>query len=192
MLSRNYAVIVERYAWSGTAYSWASDPSADPFHYMVLDAGLPQPDLVICVETRFSEVLARGGIAPFLFVDIEFQQNLRMCYADPRIWTGINVLVHESQMNRWASRKSLVRRIQGELLLRSQPKSWRYLWEQSEVCNTCCLEINTKQPVLQCFRCTKLIHQICLMENSASQKIPICQACASPSTREVPEQEHSL
>ena len=62
MLSRNYAVIVERYAWSGTAYSWASDPSADPSQYMIVDAGLPQPDLVICVETPFSEILNRGGI----------------------------------------------------------------------------------------------------------------------------------
>ena len=47
MLSRNYAVIVERYAWSGTTYSWASDPEASPYKYMLLDAGLPQPDLVI-------------------------------------------------------------------------------------------------------------------------------------------------
>ena len=88
MLSRNYAVIVERYASSGTACSWASDPSVDPSHYMVLDAGLLQPDLVICVDTPFPEVLARGGIAPSLFIDIDFQQNLRACYADPRLWTG--------------------------------------------------------------------------------------------------------
>ena len=155
----------------GTAYSWASDPSADPSHYMILDAGLPQPDLVICVDTPFSEVLTRrGGIAPSLFVDIDFQQKLRTCYADPRIWKGINVVVHETQMNRWASRKALVRRMQGEMLLRSQPKPWRY----------CCLEINTQQPVFRCFRCAKLIHYVCLMENSVSQKIPICQACASP------------
>ena len=99
MLSRNYAVIIERYAWSGTAYSWASDPSADPCQYMILDAGLPQPDLVICIETSFSDILSRGGIAPSLFVDIDFQQKLRTCYADPRIWKGINVVVHETQMN---------------------------------------------------------------------------------------------
>ena len=189
MLSRNYAVDIERYARSGTAYSWASDPSADPPQYMTVDAGLAQPDLVICVETPFSEILNRGGIAPSLFVDIDFQQKLRTCYADPRIWKGINVVVHETQMNRWSSRKSLVRRMQSELLLRSQPKPWRYLWEQSEVCNTCCLEINTQQPVFRCFRCAKLIHYVCLMENSASQKIPICQACASPAARETPEQE---
>ena len=44
MLSRNYAVAVEGYAWSGTVYSWASDPAAEPSQYMILDAGLPQPD----------------------------------------------------------------------------------------------------------------------------------------------------
>ena len=90
MLSRNYVVIIERYAWSGTAYSWASDPSADPRQYMILDAGLPQPDLVICIETPFSDILSRGAS---VFVDIDFQQKLRTCYADPRIWKGINVMV---------------------------------------------------------------------------------------------------
>ena len=126
MLSRNYAVIIERYAWSGTAYSWASDPLADPYQYMILDAGLPQPDLVICIETSFSDVLSRGGIAPSLFVDIEFQQNLRTCYADSRILKGINVVMHETQMNRWASRKALIRRIQGELLALNQNHGYIY------------------------------------------------------------------
>ena len=118
MLSRNYAlVVVERYVWSGTVYSWASDPTADPYQYMILDAGLPQPDLVICMDTPFSDVVSRGGIAPSLFVDVEFQRQLRTCYADPRIWKGINVVMHETQLNRWASRKTLIRRIQGELLI---------------------------------------------------------------------------
>ena len=102
--------------------------SPDPCQYMILDAGLPQPDLVVCIDTSFSDVLSRGGIAPSLFVDIELQQQLRTCYADPRIWKGINVVMHETQLNRWASRKTLIRRIQGEFLLRSHPKSWLYLW----------------------------------------------------------------
>ena len=55
MLSENDAVAAERYAWSATAYSWASDPVKDPHSFMVLDAGLPQPDLVICIETSFSD-----------------------------------------------------------------------------------------------------------------------------------------
>ena len=89
MLSRNYALIIERYVWSGTVNSWASNPTTHPYHYMILDAGLPQPDLVVCIDTSFSDVLSRGGIAPSLFVDIDFQQQLRTCYADPRIWRGI-------------------------------------------------------------------------------------------------------
>ena len=83
---------IERYAWSGTAFSWASDPEASPFKYMLLDAGLPQPDLVICLHTPFSDVLSRGGIAPSMFIDVEFQRQLRVCYADPRIWKDINVV----------------------------------------------------------------------------------------------------
>ena len=132
-LNRNYALIVERYAWSGTAYSWASNPEVSPFKYMLLDAGLPKPDLVICLHTPFSDVLSRGGVAPSMFIDVEFQRQLRTCYADPRIWKGINVVMHETQLNRWASRKTLIRRIQGEPLLRSNPKSWSYLWEQEDV-----------------------------------------------------------
>ena len=88
MLSRNYAVIAERYAWSGTAYSWASDPLKDP-----------------------------------------------------------------------------------------------YLWERHEKCSSCSFEVNPQQPVFRCFRCTRLVHYVCLMDNSASQKIPICQACGAPSNK---------
>ena len=98
-LNRNYAIIIERYAWSGTAYSCASDPEASPSKYMHLDAGLPQPDLVICLNTPFSDILSRGGIAPSMFIDVEFQRQLRVCYADPRIWRGINVVMHETQAN---------------------------------------------------------------------------------------------
>ena len=181
MLSRNYAVIVERYVWSGTAYSWASDPKADPHKYMLVDAGLPQPDLVICLDTPFSDVLSRGGVAPSLFVDTDFQQQLRSCYADPRIWKGINVIMHETQLNRWASRKTLIRRIQGEALLRPNPKQWFYLWERMDLCCTCRLELSPFQPVFRCFSCNSLVHFGCLMENSVSQKIPVCQACASGS-----------
>ena len=66
MLSRNYALVIERYAWSGTVYSRASDPTADPHRYMILDAGLPQPDLVICMDTPFSDVVSRGGISSII------------------------------------------------------------------------------------------------------------------------------
>ena len=189
MLSRNYTLIIERYVWSGTAYPWASDPSADPSKYMILDAGLPQPDLAICIDTPFSDVVNRGGIAPSLFVDVEFQQRLRMCYAEPRIWKGINVVMRETQLNRWASRKTLIRRIQGEFLLRSHPKSWYYLWEGSDACSTCCVDLSSRQPMFRCFRCASLVHFECLMENSFSQKIPICQACASGSNQEPQEEE---
>ena len=191
MLSRNCALIIERYVWSGTVYSWASNPVTNPCPYMILDAGLPQPDLVVCMDTPFSDILSRGGIAPSLFVDIEFQQQLRLCYADPRIWKGVNVVMHESQLNRWASRKALIRRIQGELFLRPNPDSWNHLWEQGDVCSTCPVDLSPRHPVFRCFRCTSLIHFGCLMENSFSQKIPICQACASGSNQE-PQAEEDL
>ena len=51
------------------------------------------------------------------------------------------------------------------------------------------MEITSRQPVFRIFRCTKLIHFVCLMENSVSQKIPICQACASGSPQEAQEEE---
>ena len=186
-LNRNYALIVERYVWSGTTYSWASDPEADPSKYMLLDAGLPQPDLVICMVTSFSDVIARGGAPPSMFLDVEFQKQLRLCYADPRIWKGINVVMHETQLNRWASRKALIRRIQGEPLLRSNQKQWSYLWEHSEICQTCRSVFYVNQPLFRCYRCNGLVHYSCLMENSVSAKIPICFACASGSGNETAE-----
>ena len=36
------------------------NPNASPAKYMLLDAGLPQPDLVVCVDTPFSDVIERG------------------------------------------------------------------------------------------------------------------------------------
>ena len=190
MLAQNYAVIVfhERYAWSGITYSWASDPKASPYKYMLLDAGLPKPDLVISLVTPFSDILSRGGIAPSLFIDTDFQQQLRSCYADPRIWKGINVMVHETQSNRWASRKLLIRRIQGEPLLRSDLKPWSYLWDQTDFCCACKLDLSPFQSVFRCFSCNSLVHFGCLMENSVAQKIPVCQACASGSDEHPEEQ----
>ena len=70
---------------------------------------------------------------------------------DPRIWKGIIVVMRETQLNRWASRKTLIRRIQSELLLRSHPKSWHYLWEGSDTCSTCCVDLSSRQPMFRCF-----------------------------------------
>ena len=158
-------------------------PIQKPIHQNICfwDARLPQPDLVICLVTSFSDVIGRGGVPPSMFLDVGFQQQLRSCYADPRIWKGINVVMHETQLNRWASRKALIRRIQGEALLRSNRKPWSYLWEQSDICQTCCLVFQFNQPLFRCYRCNGLIHYGCLMENSVSEKIPICYACASGS-----------
>ena len=74
-LSRKYALIVESYAWSGTTYSWASKPEADPSKYMLLDAGLPQPDLVICMVTPFSDVVSRGGFLHQCFLMLMSNTN---------------------------------------------------------------------------------------------------------------------
>ena len=124
------------------------------------------------IHTPVTEVMERGGIPPSLFADLASQQTLGQCYADPRIWKGINVLVHETQMNRWASTKALIRRIQGEVLLRSELKQWNNLWEDRTQCNCCVSHITSRQPVFRCFRCANSVHYTCLMENSLSQNIP--------------------
>ena len=123
-LSRNYALVVERYAWSGTTYSWASDPKASPSKHMLLDARLPQPDLVICLVTPFSDVISRGGVPPSMFIDVDFQRQLRLCYADPRIWKGINVVMHETQLNQMGFKKNFdKKRIQGEAIIAPEPET---------------------------------------------------------------------
>ena len=99
----------------------------------------------------FFDVIERGGVPPSMFLDVNFQHQIRLCYADPRIWKGIHVIMHETQLNRWASRKSLIRRIQGEPLLRSSQKPWVFLWEQSDICPTCHMDFRTNQPLFRCF-----------------------------------------
>ena len=49
------------------------------------------------------------------------------------------------------------------------------------ICYTCNVDLSLAQPMFRCFGCNNLVHYGCLMENSVSQKIPICQACASGS-----------
>ena len=90
-------------------------------------------------------------------------------------------MVHETQSNRWASRKTLVRRIQSEPILRSNPKPWLHLWDRAEFCFTCKLDLRPSQSMFRCFSCNGLVHFGCLMENSLAQKIPVCQVCASGS-----------
>ena len=182
-LNRNYALVVERYAWSGTTYSWASDPEADPSKHMLLDAGLPQPDLVICLVTPFSDVISRGGVPPSMFLDVDFQQQLRLCYADPRIWKGINVVMHETQLNRWASRKTLDKKNTGRDIIAPKSETMvlfvgtiRYLAKHVN------MDFQSQSTIMfRCYGCNGLIHYGCLMDNSVSAKIPICYACASGS-----------
>ena len=78
-------------------------------------------------------------------------------------------------------KKPLIRRLQGEPLLRSNRKPWSYLWEQSDTCQTCHMDFQLNQPLFRCYGCDGLVHYGCLMENSVSAKIPICYACASGS-----------
>ena len=160
--------------------------------YFVTDVGKRPPCMGVNQRigpshaTVRPDVIERGCISPSLFVEMDFQRTLRTWYADPRLWKGVNVLVHEIQMDQWESRKALTRRIQGELLLRSEPKPWIHLWENREQCHCCYSNITNNQPVFEGFRCTNLVHQICLMENWISQKIPLCQACGVAASRANP------
>ena len=65
MLSDSSAVIAERYAWSGVAYSWAVQPDVPIDNYMTADTRLIAPELMVLIDTGLHEITHRGGLAPY-------------------------------------------------------------------------------------------------------------------------------
>ena len=86
-----------------------------------------------------------------MFIDVNFQQQLRLCYADPRIWKGINVVMHETQLNRWASKKpyskSVTNCIPEEILgiARELPEGSSRCGEPSSCSRQTCLRPRARQ-----------------------------------------------
>ncbi len=79
-LAAGTSIILDRYVYSGAAYSaakgldleWCKSP----------DVGLPQPDLVIFIDLEASVAQARAGYGEERYEKIEFQARVRKLFAE--------------------------------------------------------------------------------------------------------------
>ena len=85
-------VIVDRYAFSGVAFSGAK-PNLSMEWCRQSDRGLPKPDLVCFLDVSAEEAAKRGGFGDERYEKAEFQQKVRQNYnlmMDPEYWTTID------------------------------------------------------------------------------------------------------
>ena len=89
---------------------------------MSVEKGLIAPDLVVYLDTPPNRVVGQHAISA-LFDDGGFQQQLYDLYSRPSIWTGIEVLTHVTQENKWNSSKALVMALEADPRLTTTSKT---------------------------------------------------------------------
>lgn len=77
-LERGQSVILDRYVYSGVAYSTAKGLAAD--WCRAPDAGLPQPDLLLYLDLPVEEARMRGGYGEERYEREAFQASVRQCF----------------------------------------------------------------------------------------------------------------
>ena len=175
-LTQNEVVLCERYTWSGVVYSSTLDPTLDLQGFMSVEKGLIAPDLVVYIDTPPNRVVGKHAVST-LFDDGGFQQQLYDLYSNPDIWTGVQVLSHATQENKWTSSKALVSTLERDPRITSTSKTWKYLWEDSGTCAVCSVLYTPQDEVQECYGCFATVHHHCLMENWRAERFPICCAC---------------
>ena len=90
-LSAGTNVIVDRYAFSGVAFSAAKDELSIEWCKQP-DRGLPKPDLVLFLDVSDEEATKRGGFGQELYEKREFQNKVRSNYdkLKDETWKTIN------------------------------------------------------------------------------------------------------
>jgi dTMP kinase len=78
LLNAGVTLIVDRYAYSGTAYSVAK--GLDPTWCMHQDSGLPAPDLAIFMNIRTEDASRRSGFGQERYETSEFQDKVMQQY----------------------------------------------------------------------------------------------------------------
>ena len=83
LLQSGHTLVVDRYAYSGIAYSVAkkSIPLAWACHP---DVGLPAPDVILYFSLNFDEMKRREGFGDEIFDTKEFQTTVQEIYAHLR------------------------------------------------------------------------------------------------------------
>ena len=97
-LSEGKDVILDRYAYSGSAYSMAQGlPSS---FTKAPDCGLPRPDLVLFMQVPVSNLSQRPGFGSEVFEKAELQQRVQSCYEQLREENGreVDASQRESQV----------------------------------------------------------------------------------------------
>ena len=184
VLSQNETVLCERYTWSGVVYSSTLNPALALQGFMSLEKGLIAPDLVVYIDTPPCRVVGRHAVSTW-FDDGTFQQQLYDLYSHPDIWTGVQVLNHTTQENKWHSSKALVSALERDPRVLNS-KTWKYLWEDSGTCAVCSTPYAMEDAVQECYGCFSTVHHHCLMEDWRAERFPICCACGKVAPHELP------
>ena len=122
-LTHNEIVLCERYTWSGVVYSSTLDPTLDLQGFMSVEKGIIAPDLVVYIDTPPSRVVGKHAVSS-IFDDGGFQQQLYDLYSQPNIWTGVQVMKHVTQENKWNSSKALILALEQDTRVTSASKTW--------------------------------------------------------------------
>ncbi len=90
LIDKGTTVIMDRYAYSGLAYSTAKGLEWD--WCRAADAGLPKPDAVIYLDLPLSKQAERSGWGKERFEKSEFQENVARAYNAMRAdnWRWVN------------------------------------------------------------------------------------------------------
>lgn len=84
LLSLGKNVVLDRYVYSGVAYSLAKDiPGMNNQEWLVApDRGLPKPDLTLFLTIDIDELSQRKGYGEERYEQTEFQKKVKQCFLD--------------------------------------------------------------------------------------------------------------
>ncbi|KAJ3382921.1 hypothetical protein HDU84_003954 [Entophlyctis sp. JEL0112] len=80
-LMRGISVVVDRYAFSGVAYTLAkANPSLDKKWCMSVDSGILKPDVVVFLDIPPADAALRGDYGRERYEKRDFQEKVRECF----------------------------------------------------------------------------------------------------------------
>ncbi len=95
-LESGLTVVMDRYLFSGVAYTHAKDPSSLPWDWCcACDTGLPLPDLVLYLDVSAAEQGRRADFGGERYEEGRFQAAVRSCFVKwrdvlPDVWRVID------------------------------------------------------------------------------------------------------
>lgn len=77
LLNQGYFIVLDRYFYSGLAYSLASKKNIDFDWLYAAEKGLPQPDLTVFLSLSMEVIKARAGFGDERYENVEFQATVK-------------------------------------------------------------------------------------------------------------------